>query len=162
MAPLRGGQAPSKAARHVPSGNKGMSEMGIFSKKKSARIGAAEIGTFTSPHSRTDTLAVVYAGIAAELSVAEQAVQTAGIAASIYLNRLDETGLTVTAGNKIETYFQFRVDLQAHGNGCTGRVSCDRPMSEINRWMGNMIKLSYGLRRALTECSVQVEDWRTG
>ncbi|MEH0934519.1 hypothetical protein [Micromonospora psammae] len=139
-----------------------MSKMGIFSKKRSAAISAGEIGTFTSPHSLADTLAVAYAGIASQLSVAEREVQAPGIAASIYLSRLDATGLTVTAGNKIETYFQFRVDLQTHGNGCKGHASYDRPMSEINRWMGNAIKLSFGLRSAVTECSMQVEDWRTG
>ncbi|MFI6761750.1 hypothetical protein ACIBF5_21680 [Micromonospora sp. NPDC050417] len=138
-----------------------MSKMGIFSKKKSATTSAGEIGTFTSPHSLTDTLVVAYEGIASELSVAERKIQAPGIAASIYLSRLDATGLTVTAGNKIETYFQFRVDLRANGNGCKGHVAYDRPRSEINRWMGNAIKLSFGLRSALTECSVQVEDWRT-
>ncbi|MGW4464027.1 hypothetical protein [Micromonospora sp. NPDC004704] len=141
---------------------KGTNKMGIFSKKKSAATGAGEIGTFTSPHSLADTLVVVYGGVASQLSVAEREIQAPGLAASIYLSRLDTTGLTVTAGNKIETYFQFRVDLEAQGNGCKGHATFDRPMSDINRWMGNAIKLTFGLRSALTECSVQVENWRTG
>ncbi|WP_334506490.1 hypothetical protein [Micromonospora sp. CPCC 205558] len=136
--------------------------MGIFGRRKGAAVSAAEVGTFASPHSLSDTLAVVYEGVASQLSVAEREVQSPGIAASIFLSRLDATGLTVTAGNKIETYFQFRVDLQGQGSGCTGHAFFDRPMPDISRWMGNAIKLSFGLRSALTECSVQIENWRTG
>src|ERR1041384_3109670 len=108
----------SPCARHDEETN----DMGIFSRNKSAAKNTGEIGTFTSPHSISDTLVVVYEGIAPELSVPERKIQSPESVASIYLSRLDARGVTVTAGNKIETYFQFSVDLQPHAQGCKGRV----------------------------------------
>lgn len=132
--------------------------MGLF--KRSGEPG--HIGTFSSPHSPQDTLQVVYAGLASQLSDAEYRVTQPGPLAAIRISRLGSDHLTVTAGNSAETYFAFHVDLTATGSGCTGIVRYDRPERQIRRWMGNAIKINAGVRMALESASARIGDWRMG
>ncbi|HEX5493680.1 MAG TPA: hypothetical protein VFX70_03775 [Mycobacteriales bacterium] len=132
--------------------------MGIFGKARAKDTGS--VGTFTSPHSVADTLRAASVAVAPELSSRKVEVSGPLMAASIYLSRLDETGLTVTAGNRIETYFQFVVDLEPSGDGCTGRVSFDRPRSQISRWRGNSMDLAANLSLRLHEYSVRTGEWK--
>lgn len=126
--------------------------MGMFTKR---------IGGFESPHSTADTLKIVYGGVAEQLSDPEFKVTGPGLAAAVYLTRLDDSGLTVTAGNKVETYFQFLVDLTPTATGCVGEAYFDRRFGSINRWMGNALGLVSGLRSAFVQCSVRTRGWKT-
>ncbi|MEU9374320.1 hypothetical protein AB0D94_11185 [Streptomyces sp. NPDC048255] len=119
------------------------------------------IGSFDSPHSVEDTLKIVFSGVTEQLSDPVFEVTEPGLAAAVYLSRLDRSGLTVTAGNKIDTYFRFLVDLTPTNSGCTGEVYLDRRMGAIRRWMGNAIGLAGGLRHSFAQCSVRTRGWKT-
>lgn len=137
--------------------------MGLFS-KNSGRSGTevGEVGRFVSPHPPHDTLQVVCAGLADQLSVQDIKVSAAPPMAAIFISRLDAGGITVTAGNSVETYFEFHVDLTVTANGCTGHAYFDRPEKRIRRWMGNAIRMNAGLRMALEAASVRIDGWKTG
>lgn len=120
------------------------------------------VGRFESPHSVEDTLKIVFSGVTEQLSDPVFQVSEPGLAAAVYLSRLDHSGLTVTAGNKIDTYFRFLVDLTPTNGGCAGEVHFDRRIGQIRRWMGNAIGLTGDLRIAFTQCSVRTRGWKTG
>ncbi|MFC4033883.1 hypothetical protein ACFO3J_20710 [Streptomyces polygonati] len=136
--------------------------MGLFSSKTSSGRGSGEVGRFVSPHSAQDTLKVVHKGLAGQLSTPEFAVSASGPMAAIFISRLGDDGITVTAGNTVETYFEFRVDLTATANGCEGHAYFDRPDRQITRWMGNTIGINVGVLMALEAASVTIGAWRTG
>ncbi|GHI83551.1 hypothetical protein [Streptomyces xanthophaeus] len=119
------------------------------------------IGSFESPHSVEDTLKIVFSGVSEQLSDPVFEVSEPGLAAAVYLSRLDRSGITVTAGNKIDTYFRFLVDLTPTTSGCTGEVYLDRRMGAIRRWMGNAIGLAGGLQISFAQCSVRTRSWKT-
>lgn len=81
------------------------------------------------------------------------------VEAAIYLSRFDSSGLTVAAGNKIDTYFTFHVDLTPTSSGCTGEAYFDRRMGAITRWMGNAMGLTAGLSLVFQRCSVRTRGW---
>ncbi|MCQ0021535.1 hypothetical protein M4914_00100 [Streptomyces somaliensis DSM 40738] len=124
--------------------------MGRFTKR---------VGTFDSPHSVEDTLQVLFKGVAEQLSDPSPTVSAPGVEASVYLSRFDADGLSVTAGNRIDTYFTFHVDLTPTAGGCTGEAYFDRRMGAITRWMGNAIGLTGGLSLVFQRCSVRTRGW---
>ncbi|GGW68720.1 hypothetical protein [Streptomyces xantholiticus] len=124
--------------------------MGRFTKR---------VGAFESPHSVADTMTILYNGVSEQLSNATPTVSEPGLAASIYLTRFDDSGLTVTAGNRIETYFRFMVDVTSNGSGCVGEAYFDRRMGAINRWMGNAMGLTGGLSLTFQQCSIRTRGW---
>ncbi|MEV6210126.1 hypothetical protein [Kitasatospora sp. NPDC051914] len=132
--------------------------MGLF---RSSRA-PGDVGRFESPHPPRETLQVLYAGLASQLSVQEFAVTEPGPMAAIYLSRLGVDGITVTAGNSAETYFAFHVDLTPTATGCTGHAYYDRPERQIRRWTGNAIKINAGVQMALHSASARISTWRTG
>ncbi|MET0135285.1 MAG: hypothetical protein ABW215_17030 [Kibdelosporangium sp.] len=132
--------------------------MGLFGKRAT---NAAEIGRFHTRHQLDAVLGVAYAGVADQLTQAAPEVRTPGVLESIYLSRYGADGLTVTAGNAVETYFSFLVDLTQTSAGTEGHVYFDRPPSDVRRWMGNTIHLRFGLQAALEGASVTVTEWRT-
>nr|WP_042178881.1 hypothetical protein [Kibdelosporangium sp. MJ126-NF4]CEL13485.1 hypothetical protein [Kibdelosporangium sp. MJ126-NF4]CTQ99171.1 hypothetical protein [Kibdelosporangium sp. MJ126-NF4] len=131
--------------------------MGLFGKRATK---TPTIGHFHAPYEADQVLNVVYAGIRDQLTSAAPEVGTPQVMASIYLSRLSRNGLTVTAGNLAETYFQFVVDLTAADDGTDGHAYFDRPSTAVQRWMGNAIQLHFGLRAALDNASVSIKDWR--
>ncbi|MDX3710297.1 hypothetical protein PV733_15265 [Streptomyces europaeiscabiei] len=124
--------------------------MGRFTKR---------VGSFDSPHSVEDTLEVLFNGVAEQLSTPSPTVSMPGVEAAVYLSRFDTTGVTVTAGNKIDTYFTFYVDLTPTTSGCVGEAYFDRRMGAINRWMGNAMGLTGGLSLVFQRCSVRTRGW---
>ncbi|MGF1425592.1 hypothetical protein [Kitasatospora sp. LaBMicrA B282] len=124
--------------------------------------GAGEVGRFESPHSPQDTLQVVYAGLASQLSTEEFRATAPGPMATIFISRLSPGGITVTAGNSVETYFAFHVDLTPTANGCAGHAYYDRPEQQIRRWTGNAIKINGGVLMALERASVRTTGWHLG
>lgn len=137
--------------------------MGLFSNKgSSSGRDSGEVGRFVSPHSVQDTLQVVYKGLAGQLSTPEFAVSAPAPMEAIFISRLGPDGITVTAGNTVETYFEFRVDLSATADGCAGHAYFDRPNRQVERWMGNTIGLNVGVLMALKAASVTIGAWHTG
>lgn len=130
--------------------------MGLFSKGK---VTAGEVGAFVSPHSPEDTLRLVYAGLSGQLSSDAFEVSAAGILESIYISRLDSTGITVTAGNSIETYWNFHVDLTTTANGSEGHAYFDRSSKSMSKWVGNAINIAAGVRMTLDGASVRLTQW---
>ncbi|MDX3672266.1 hypothetical protein ACSCB1_03335 [Streptomyces europaeiscabiei] len=124
--------------------------MGRFTKR---------VGSFDSPHSVEDTLEVLFNGVAEQLSTPSPTVSMPGVEAAVYLSRFDTTGVTVAAGNKIDTYFTFYVDLTPTTSGCVGEAYFDRRMGAINRWMGNAMGLTGGLSLVFQRCSVRTRGW---
>lgn len=140
--------------------------MGIFGRgRRSAaqpRAGTGEVGTFRSPHSPQDTLRIVHAGLADQLSQQSAEVTGPNVMESIYLSRFDAGGVTVGAGNTVDTYFTFFVDLTAGPQGTEGHAYFDRPARSVRRWMGNTLRIRHGVRMALEGASVQVTRWDDG
>jgi hypothetical protein len=136
--------------------------MGLFGNRSPSGRDSGEVGNFISPHSPHDTLQVVYNGLAGQLSSAEFTVSASGPMATIFISRLGDDGITVTAGNTVETYFEFRVDLTATADGCAGHAYFDRPSRNIRRWIGNTIGINAGVLMALEAASVRIGSWRTG
>ncbi|WP_328580640.1 hypothetical protein [Streptomyces sp. NBC_00370] len=124
--------------------------MGRFTKR---------VGSFDSPHSVEDTLQILFSGVAEQLSIPSPTVSEPGVEAGVHLSRLDSSGLTVIAGNKIDTYFMFYVDLTPTTGGCTGEAYFDRRMGAITRWMGNAMGLTGGLSLAFQRSSVRTRGW---
>jgi hypothetical protein len=136
--------------------------MGLFQRSSTQARNTGEVGRFTSPHSLQDTLEVAYKGLAGQLTVPEFKASTAQPTGAIFVSRLEADSITVTAGNSVETYFEFRIDLTPAPHGCEGRAYFDRPEKQIRRWVGNTIGLNYGVLMALEAASVRIDSWRTG
>ncbi|WP_327698510.1 hypothetical protein [Streptomyces sp. NBC_00459] len=140
--------------------------MGIFGRSKNAAPGGGRgtgyVGSFLSPHSPDDTARIVHAGLAGQLSNESAEVTGPGLLESIYLSRFDSSGITVVAGNSVDTYFSFAVDLTATSAGTEGRAHLDRPARSVKRWMGNTIKISSGVQIALEGAGVQIVSWDIG
>lgn len=136
--------------------------MGLFRRSSGPARNTGEVGRFTSPHSLQDTLEVVYSGLAGQLTVPEFKVSAARPMEAIFVSRLEADSITVTAGNSIDTYFEFRIDLTPAPRGCEGRAYFDRPERQIRKWVGNTIGLNNGVLMALEAASVRIDNWRTG
>ncbi|WP_154697578.1 hypothetical protein [Lentzea guizhouensis] len=134
--------------------------MGLFGKRATKTPKTATVGRFHTPYQVEQVLGVVYAGVRDQLSTAVAEVGEPGVMASIYLSRIDRTGLTVTAGNIADTYFTFAVDLSESGSGTDGHVYFDRPSSAVQRWYGNAVQLNVDLHTALDRASITVQGWR--
>lgn len=134
--------------------------MGLFGKR------TGELGTFQSRHSASDIVKVIYVGLADQLSSSDPSepapfeLSAPRIMESIYISRLDSDGITVTAGNSIETYFEFNADIKTTAVGCEGHVYFDRPSRQIQKWTGNAIKITGGITIALQGASVKFVNWR--
>lgn len=144
--------------------------MGIFSRnqrtedRSSTRRG--EVGIFLSPHSTEDTLRVVYLGLADQLSSSDSSkpapfeVSEPGIFESIFISKLDDSGITVSAGNATRTYFEFHVELTITSSGTEGHARFDPPRPSIERWMGNAMRIASGVELALRAASVNIARWK--
>jgi hypothetical protein len=82
-----------------------------------------------------------------------------GVLASIYVSELTENRLVVTAGNVLDTYFSFAVELTSADNGTHGRAYYDRPLKEIKRWSKNAMEQAAAVQSILTNASATIERW---
>jgi hypothetical protein len=117
------------------------------------------VGAFHSVHPVGIVMELVVLGVKSQLSSGSTQVSEAGILASIFVSELAESRLVVTAGNVLDTYFNFIVELAVEGSGTKGHASLDRPFSEIKRWMGSAQTLAYELKALLNEASVSFDRW---
>ena len=130
--------------------------MGLFAKPGTTFV---DIGRFSAPHDLDTVLEVVYSGIQDQLTHPRPEVSTPAVTGSVYLTRYGRDGLTVAAGNTIDTYFNFLVDLTPAAGTVEGHVYFDRPARKIQRWMGNAMNLHFGLARALSSASIPTTRW---
>lgn len=121
-----------------------------------------EVGTFRSPHSPEDTVRIVHAGLVDQLSHPSMEVTGPGLMESIYLGRCDSSGITVGAGNSVDTYFVFFVDLTLVSGVTEGHAYFDRPARSVRRWMGNTLGIRNGVQMALEGASVRINRWDRG
>lgn len=119
--------------------------------KPAARALTPEVGTFHSVHPMSTVMELVCLGMKDQLSTGEFVVAEAGVIASIYVSELTNDRIVVTAGNTLDKYFSFTVELTSGDDGTTGHAYLDRPFNEINRWMGNAMEIAFGIQRVLTE-----------
>ena len=132
--------------------------MGLFSGFSSGPTGSKspELGTFTSPHTLSETMALVWAGVADELSdPSQKEPQQPGLTEGIFITTVTPNKMIVTAGNKIDTYFTVCIELNPVGSKIAGHVYLDRPKNKITRWMGNAMKISFGIQATLRSASVE-------
>ncbi|MFF3019410.1 hypothetical protein [Streptomyces sp. NPDC057939] len=123
---------------------------------------SGEVGTFRSPHSPEDTVRIVHAGLIDQLSHPSMEVTGPGLMESIHLIRCDSTGITVGAGNLVDTYFVFFVDLSVVSGTTEGHAYFDRPVRSVRRWMGNTLGIRNGVQMALEGAGVRIEHWDRG
>jgi hypothetical protein len=102
---------------------------------------------------------LVCRGVQDQLSDGTFAVQDADVLASIYISELSPDKLVVTAGNTLDTYFAYTVELSSDAGGTSGRAYLTPPFREITRWMGNAMKMHYGVQSILTEASATFDHW---
>ena len=124
--------------------------------------GESEVGTFHSVHPMATVMEVVCAGIRGELSSGEVVQGEPGVMASIYVGQLTEDRVVVTAGNVLEAYFSFVVELAAADDGTRGRAYYDRPMKKITRWYKNAMELASAVQRTLDLASTKIDAWDIG
>jgi hypothetical protein len=117
------------------------------------------IGSFRSVHPVETVMEIMRVGVRGELSSPGADVGTPGVLASVYLSELTDCRLVVTAGNVLEDYFSFVVELEADGMGTRGRAYYDRPMGEIKRWYKNAMGLASGVKSVLVSASAAIADW---
>lgn len=117
------------------------------------------VGSFHSVHPREIVMEIVRLGVRDQLSSKDADVSSAGVLASIYINELSDYRLVVTAGNVLETYFSFAVDLTDGDGGTRGLAYYDRPMSDIKRWYKNAIGLASGVQSILVDASATIIGW---
>lgn len=79
--------------------------------------------------------------------------------ADIYLSTVEHRRVVITAGNRVETFWQVLIDMSPReGGGVIGTVKLDRPRNRIKRWYGNVIDLQ-GLPRVLAgDCSIKIHN----
>jgi hypothetical protein len=117
------------------------------------------VGSFHSVHPIETVMEIMRVGVREELSSPGEDVGTPGVLASVYLSELAGRRLVVTAGNVLENYFSFVVELAPDGTGTRGRAYYDRPMSEVKRWYENAVGLASGVQGVLTSASATINDW---
>ena len=120
------------------------------------------VGTFHSVHRIATVMEIVRIGVGGQLSSPDEGVGQGGVLASIYLSELSDRRLVVTAGNVLESYFSFAVDLTEDDTGTQGRAYYDRPMDEMTRWTGNAMKLASGVQAVLIDASATINEWDIG
>jgi len=119
-------------------------------------------GTFHSVHPIATVMVTVRIGARDQLSAPDEGVGKGGVLASIYLSELSDRRLVVTAGNVLESYFSFAVDLTEDDTGTQGRAYYDRRMKEITRWYKNAMELASGVQAVLVSASATINEWDIG
>ena len=117
------------------------------------------MGSFHSVHPIAIVMDVVCAGIRGELSSGEAVQSEPGVLASIYVSELKEDRVVVTAGNVIEAYWSFVVELTAVADGTRGHAYYDRPLVGDTMWYKNAWELAIGVERLLKLASARVDRW---
>jgi hypothetical protein len=117
------------------------------------------MGTFHSVHPIDTVMEIVRIGVRDQLSSPDEGVGKGGVLASIYLSELSDRRLVVTAGNVLESYFSFAVDLTEDDAGTRGRAYYDRPMKEITTWFKNAMGLASGVQAVLISASATIYEW---
>lgn len=120
------------------------------------------VGTFHSVHPIATVMEIVRIGVRDQLSSPNEGVGKGGVLASIYLSELSDRRLVITAGNVLESYFSFAVDLTEDDTGTQGRAYYDRPMEEMTRWHGNAMELASGVQAVLVSASATINEWDIG
>ena len=122
----------------------------------------SDVGGFRSAYPMAIVMDVVCAGIRGELSSGEAVQSEPGVLASIYVSELKEDRVVVTAGNVIEAYWSFVVELTAVADGTRGHAYYDRPLVGDTMWYKNAWELAIGVERLLKSASASVKSWNFG
>ena len=134
------------------------SEMGLFSgfSSGSAGVKSPELGTFASPHTLEETMALVRHGVSEQLSdPSQEDPAPLGIIEGIFITEMTPDKMVVTAGNKLNTFFSVCIELNSGGGKVVGHVYLDRPKRKVSKWIGNAMKINYGIQSALRSASVE-------
>lgn len=119
---------------------------------------------FHSPHNLVDTcelvvdsIRIVTARKGTNSLILMDYLPTPPLMADIYLSTIRHDRVVVTAGNRVETFWQiiFEMNPSAQG-GVYGTVSLDRPRRRVERWMGNVMEIQEVSSFLHRECSVKV------
>lgn len=64
--------------------------------------------------------------------------------AGIYFSTVKEDRIVVTAGNRVETFWQIVMTLQRDPRGgVVGEARLDRRVKDVRQWMGNVQELAF-------------------
>ena len=118
-----------------------------------------EVGSFHSAHPMNTVMMLVCQGVREQLSSGDIVAPRPGVLESIYIRELSPSRLVVEAGNELQTYFSFTVELTADTGGTSGRAYCSPPFSKIPRWPFNVQKLAAGVETVMTSASATVNRW---
>ena len=119
------------------------------------------VGTFHSVHPIETVMEVMLLGVRGQLSSPDEGVAQPGVLASIYVSEMTDRRLVVTAGNVLESYFSFVIELTADDTGTHGRAYFDRSISGV-RWFKNAIDLAAGVQSVLVSASATIAEWDIG
>ena len=147
-----------ECAGRIPSTDSCCPECGWAPHQKDSTPVLSTVGTFHSVHPIDTVMEIMRVGVRGQLSSPDAGVSTGGVLASIYISELSDRRLVITAGNVLESYFSFAVDLTEDGTGTRGRVYYDRPMSGM-KWWKNAMELASGVQAVLVSASATVEEW---
>jgi hypothetical protein len=150
---------------HIDSWSTYMIDGGRGTVVSSANLAAwAEVGTFSTVHSMRTVMEIIRAALQEQLSSGEAVPTEPGALASIYVSRLTDDLIVVTAGNTVETYFSFSVQLSEDDSGTRGHAYWDRPFTEIKTWPGNAIDIKRSVSSVLGQASATLKGlgWNPG
>jgi hypothetical protein len=124
----------------------------------------AEVGTFSTIHPMPTIMEIIRTAVQEKLSSGDAVPTEPGVLASIYVSRLTDDLIVVTAGNTVDTYFSFSVELSEDDSGTRGRAYWDRPMTEIKTWTGNAIDIKGSVSSVLGQASATLKGlgWSPG
>lgn len=124
----------------------------------------AEVGTFSTLHPMRTMMEIICAAVQAQVSSGEVVPTEPGVLASIYVSSLTDDLIVVTAGNTVETYFTFSVQLSEDDSGTRGHAYWDRPLTEIKTWPGNAIDIKGSVKSVLGQASATLDGmgWSPG
>ena len=117
----------------------------------------AEVGTFSTIHPMPTIMEIIRTALQEQLSSRESVPTEPGVLASIYVSRLTDDLIVVTAGNTVETYFSFSVQLSEDDSGTRGHAYWDRPFTEIKMWTGNAIGIVGNVSSVLGQASATLK-----
>jgi hypothetical protein len=141
------------------------------------RPGYLQPRSFTAPATPHEVMAVLFAAFTSmhdeqqwkrlkeaydERVEAGASPSDAPLVETVYISHLDESGLTVSAGNRVKTYWTIELSF-AGENPTSGRMEVfpqeTMGNTEHVKWMGNIMSLETDLRFAVESIGGEATPW---
>ncbi|OAD97744.1 hypothetical protein [Arthrobacter sp. OY3WO11] len=83
----------------------------------------------------------------------------APIIETVYYSEKTENRIVFTGGNRLTTHWNIIMEVEPEGTGTRGTLYVDRPKSDVNKWLGNVIQIIPNLHMTLASAGTTFENW---